>query len=151
MASHDPGQSRTEHLLILALAVVAITGSFVMQSSERGGLEFPLPCAGKCVALPETCLSRTVFGVSCPGCGLTRSFVALSAGNGAEAVRLNLMGPILYVLCWLQIPYRVAEYFTLGRSIPLWNRVRGVLSYTMWVVLVGLVATWIARLCLAWV
>jgi hypothetical protein len=72
----------------------------------------------------------------------------MSAGNGTDAMRFNTMGPILYLLCWLQIPYRVAEYFGLGRSSPLWSRTKGVLSYTTWPVLVGLVSAWIARLCL---
>ena len=149
MASHDPGQSRAEHVLILALAVVAITGSFFLQQSEHCCLELPLPWKGTSLALPETCLSRTVFGISCPGCGLSRSFVAMSAGNVSDAMRLNAMGPFLYLLCWFQIPYRVAECFGLGRSSPLWSHARGMLSYTIWLVLVGLVSAWIARLCFA--
>ena len=37
-----------------------------------------------------------MFGVRCPGCGLTRSFVALTHGDWAESTHYHRLGPIVY-------------------------------------------------------
>ena len=57
-------------------------------------------------ALPESCLSRRVFGVSCPGCGLTRAFVLTAHLELAAAFRAHALGPILWALTALQVPWR---------------------------------------------
>ncbi|BCX11887.1 MAG: hypothetical protein KatS3mg067_0825 [Thermosynechococcus sp.] len=36
-------------------------------------------------------------GIPCPGCGLTRSFMAIARGNLADALRMHLFGPILFL------------------------------------------------------
>ena len=35
------------------------------------------------------CLVRTVTGLPCPGCGITRALIAIARGNFREAWRLN--------------------------------------------------------------
>ena len=62
------------------------------------------------VALPYTplmgttvCLIKWTTGWSCPGCGLGRSFVAMSAGDLEGAWQAHALGPPLYVAAaiWL--------------------------------------------------
>ncbi len=62
------------------------------------------------VALPYTplmgttvCVIKWTTGWSCPGCGLGRSFVAMSAGDLEGAWRAHALGPPLYVAAafWL--------------------------------------------------
>jgi hypothetical protein len=57
-----------------------------------------LPLVGGPDLMPRqtVCWSRLLFGGLCPGCGLTRSFVALAGGSLADAWRLNRMGPPLF-------------------------------------------------------
>lgn len=42
------------------------------------------------------CLTRALFGVPCPFCGMTRSFVALAHGDLAGAFASHPAGPLLF-------------------------------------------------------
>jgi hypothetical protein len=51
------------------------------------------------------CIFKSLSGLDCPGCGLTRSFCALSKGHLAKAFYFNKLGPFLYVIfagAWLR-------------------------------------------------
>lgn len=43
------------------------------------------------------CPFRATTGVPCPGCGLTRSFMAIARGHFEEALRMHLFGPVLFL------------------------------------------------------
>ena len=43
-----------------------------------------------------TCYFHKLTGYSCPTCGLTRSFFAISHLRFQEAFQLHLMGPVIY-------------------------------------------------------
>ncbi len=47
---------------------------------------------------PVTCPTRLLFGVPCPGCGMTRAFACLWRGDLAAAVRLHPFAPALFAL-----------------------------------------------------
>jgi hypothetical protein len=50
------------------------------------------------------CLSRRLFHLPCPGCGLTRAFAHLAKGEWAAAVKMHPLAPVLAleaVLGWL--------------------------------------------------
>ncbi len=142
----NEGIDRVEHLWILGLAICAIVGSFALRPSEAGGLEFPIPGIAATLPLPDTCMSRRIFGVPCPGCGLSRSFVAMSRADVAAALSLHPLGPCLYLLCWLQIPYRIGEYFGAGRYWPVWAQVNRWLHVIVWGVIIALLFAWAARI-----
>ena len=59
--------------------------------------------------LGETCNSVKLFGVRCPACGLTRSFVLSARGDLTGAFHYHTLGPILFLLTLAQIPYRAAR------------------------------------------
>ena len=61
--------------------------------------------------VPELCAWRRWFGVECPGCGMTRSFVFMGHGSIAAAWGMNKIGPPLFLLVASQIPYRVWKMF----------------------------------------
>jgi hypothetical protein len=46
------------------------------------------------------CLFRALYGIPCPGCGLTRSLVALWRGHLILSLRYHLLGLPLFVACW---------------------------------------------------
>lgn len=79
-------------------------------------------------ALPSQsfCVSVVVFGQECPGCGLTRSFVAMGSGNFAAARVLNPLGPVLLAGVILLLLMRIAKLF-LPRFLH-WHRVDLVLA-----------------------
>ncbi len=68
------------------------------------------------------CLSKRIFGMECPGCGLQRSIAFLVQGNFLEAFK---MYPAIYTLIPLFIVivvnklvrFRYAQRMTIGLSI----------------------------------
>ena len=138
-------QSRTDHLWILAAALAALAGAFVLQPTGAGALSFHFPVLEVEIILPDTCFSRTVLGVSCPGCGLTRSFVAMARGDFEGSFRWNPMGPVLFFVCLFQVPYRIIEYVGLWQERNTWLRIKRLLGTSVWIVLAGLIVCWLVR------
>lgn len=144
---HTPRDTdRTEELLLLVFALGAIAGSFILHPNTDGSLCLPIPVLEIRVPLPETCMSRKVLGISCPGCGLTRSFVAMARADLATAFRWNPMGPLLFIVVLFQIPYRAIEYFGLWRSHPRWMRMKDWLSIMVWPICGGFIIIWVIRM-----
>lgn len=54
--------------------------------------------------IPETCGTYALFGLNCPGCGLTRAFLQISRGNWYTAWHLNPISLPLYAYVAMQIP-----------------------------------------------
>jgi Protein of unknown function (DUF2752) len=146
MAVYDSSTGKVEHLWILGLALIALGGSFILQPSGTGGLYVPIPMSGTRFLLPDTCWSHAVFGIQCPGCGLTRSFTAMARGEVRAAFALNPCGPLLFILCCVQIPYRILAYMKAGQSIPLIRHIEKYGHVITWGIAVGLIAAWLARL-----
>jgi hypothetical protein len=59
-----------------------------------GLLYFALACRG---IDPMPCPFLKVTGLPCPGCGMTRSCLAMLRGNWAQVWRLNPFGPVFAV------------------------------------------------------
>jgi hypothetical protein len=140
--SAEARDNRTEHLWLLALSVAALLGSVWLQFGEDGGLTLPMPVVGTQVALPDACWSRRILGIACPGCGLTRSFVAMARGGVQPAFYFNPLGPILFVICFFQIPYRLAMYFGNVRLERMADR----FEIVTWLIIAGLIILWAFRL-----
>jgi hypothetical protein len=96
--------------LVLSLAVLAVAALL----SVRGPTEVDLPLVGQ--SLPVLCHWKRLTGIDCPGCGMTRCFVALAHGDFASAWRFNPAGILLFILVAAQVPYR---------SLQLWRLARG--------------------------
>lgn len=61
---------------------------------------------------PVFCPFRYTIGMPCPGCGLTRSFCAMSQGEWVAALECHLFGPLLFLMCVLAIPVLLVESIT---------------------------------------
>ncbi|NJL01839.1 MAG: DUF2752 domain-containing protein [Spirulinaceae cyanobacterium SM2_1_0] len=48
-------------------------------------------------ASPFFCPFRALTGIPCPGCGMTRSFLAMSHGDFVGAASYHALGPVLFV------------------------------------------------------
>ena len=95
--------------------------------------------------LPTTCTLRRLTGLACPGCGLTRSLIALAHQDPAAAWQFNPAGCLLFILLVFHVPLALLQevLFWSGRPplrlLPLY-RVLAVLLVT------GLVGQWLVRL-----
>jgi hypothetical protein len=99
----DPRPVR-QHWRILWAAVFVVIMAFVLQ--VRGDQVGIAGIPGK--VLPQVCWMRRWFGINCPTCGLTRSFVAMAHGQWQMAYHFNHLGWLAAGLVLLQIPYRLA-------------------------------------------
>ena len=91
--------------------------------------------------LPATCLSRSLLGVSCPGCGLTRSFVHLAQGDPCAAWQAHRLGWLLALAVLLQFPYRLTALLA-NREQPLGRQVPRLFSGLL---IVLLIANWVLQ------
>lgn len=98
---------------------------------------------GLSVPVPETCMLHARFGLDCPGCGLTRSFIHFAHGRLLEGMRLNPAGIAIFLFVAAQVPAAIVR-FAWGRSSGfaiLWSRgneialiVLPTLTFIQWIV-----------------
>lgn len=67
-------------------------------------------------ALPDTCTSRRVFGIDCPGCGMTRAFISISKGQFTQAWQFNPASFAVYLFIAVQIPWQTLQLWRLTRN-----------------------------------
>ena len=118
-------------MLILACAVVASALVFRVPGNDRVEL---VGLAG--VPMPSMCMSKTTFGVECPGCGLTRSLLCFFRGDFANSFALHRMGWIIAIAVILQFPYRIVA-LARKQDYPLGERFPKAFGYTLIFLLVG--------------
>lgn len=95
-----------EELILSGLALIVILISLWIDMNPDGDLIARLPFSGKEILLPGLCWFKTITGFPCPGCGLTRSFVAMGHMNPVGSFGYNPAGPVLFLLFMAQVPYR---------------------------------------------
>jgi hypothetical protein len=90
------------HGLLAAISLGVIVMAAVMRSEGPSDVFLP----GMKVALPDICLTKSVLGVPCPGCGMTRSFIAIAHGQWRRAWDFNPVSFLMFVFIAGQIPWR---------------------------------------------
>ncbi len=108
-------QHRDRHRTVLWLSLAVVGGAVLLQTRD-GSAVGPTFLPG--VNLPTLCGSRALLGVECPGCGLTRSFLALASGNFAESLKYHRLGWLMALVVALQFPYRIFCLRELHEKIP---------------------------------
>jgi hypothetical protein len=133
------------HSLVLALALGMLVAARML--SIRGDSGVVLPWIGW--PLPQLCAMQRTLGMSCPGCGLTRCFIALAHGDWRSAWHYNPAGLLLFALVVFQIPWQAAQLWRIRRGLPeLWpGRVAAavfgvfvLLLFGQWILRVGGIA-----------
>ncbi|GEM_PF-387021 len=89
--------------------------------------------------LPPLCASRSLFGISCPGCGLTRSITLLAHGELRRSLAMHPVGAIMAIYIVAQIPYRIAAMRSVN-GLPLGERIPKVAG---WALIVTLLGSWL--------
>jgi hypothetical protein len=134
--------SRTLHaaLGIAALGVLLI--ATLLHVEEGSSVVVPLLNR----ALPELCYWRVMFGMDCPGCGLTRCFISAAHGDLAAAWDFNPMGLLLFAALLFQIPYRPWQFWRISSGRGEFQTIG--LPYAMLGISVLLILQWFWRLML---
>jgi hypothetical protein len=96
--------------------------------------------------LPELCLWKQWWGVDCPGCGLTRSFISMAHFRLADAFRFHPVGPFLFAVGLAQFPYRAVQLVRKARGLaPLNLRAS---PWMLWALVAALFLQWAVRMAL---
>lgn len=80
---------------LLALLLVEVPDGRV---AVRGLTDHPLP---------QSCMTRSLLGIKCPGCGLTRSIIHLAEGDWRASWRNHRLGALMAAVLLFQVPYRL--------------------------------------------
>lgn len=143
-ASPDAGRTHSDvwpRLLIIGVSLGVILLSMLLSlGSERE--QVLLPLIGR--PLPPLCQLKLFTGLDCPGCGLTRSFIALAHGQWRDSFRFNLAGPLWFAFIGMQIPYQAWQLSRISRGnrpldLSWWGQ--GLL----YVCLAALILQWVVR------
>lgn len=125
----------TRHRWVLLFCLAVLAGALVLSVDAKGRL---LVLGIPETALPPLCLWRRLFGVNCPGCGLTRSIVLAAHGHISAAFETHRMGPVFLAVGLLQIPYRLGALFR-AKDYPFSRRIDWI---TLVFLLAALAANW---------
>ncbi len=99
---------------------------------------------GSVIPMPEVCTSRILLGKDCPGCGLTRSFIAISHGQFGRAWKFNPGGTVVYLLVLAQVPWQI---FQIRRILQRRTPIEAAWLYALPVIAaVVLIIQWVVRI-----
>jgi len=127
------------HLWILVICSVVVSLSLLL--STQGPEQVIVPGLNR--PLPGMCMSRTLFGMDCPGCGMTRCFVSLARGDVAAAWHFNPAGLMFFALVVSQIPLRAYQLRRIRRGLPEWPI--GRYQWPLFVVVGAMLLQWIVK------
>jgi hypothetical protein len=127
---------RRRHREMLVISSLVVILAILLQVRPDGRVQFWLAPG---LPLPESCPSYAYFGVKCPGCGLTRSFIYLAHGSWAESWHVHRIGWLLAAAVVVQFPYRILALRRPDR--PLLGTT--LLSLFGWALVVLLLANWL--------
>jgi hypothetical protein len=130
---------RPYHLMWLVASVVVLMLACSLRISDQHMIVVP----GWNVTIPRIC-SLQWLGLSCPACGLTRSFVACGHGQFDDAFRFHPAGPLWFAAAIGQIPFR---WTALRRpEFPRTSACRRLANVLMPLLMSALFAGWLCRL-----
>jgi hypothetical protein len=107
------------HNTVFFLSLFIIVCAFLMRVRPDEKVEFIFVSG---YPVPKTCYARNIWGVKCPGCGLTRSFIFLAHGEWEQALARHRLGWLMAFTIVVQIPFRIIavvrpERPPLGRTL----------------------------------
>jgi hypothetical protein len=130
------------HLVLLALSACVLLLAAVL--TIRSGTQVLLPLID--MPLPELCTMRRMTGLSCPGCGLTRSFISLAHGDLRSSWLYNPAGVFWFVAIAFQVPYRSVQLWRICRGMPELSFPRAA-QMTLLILGVATLLQWAVRFC----
>ena len=91
----------SSHLVVLVACLGILAAAAALEPAESHLRLGP-------ITLPTLCTLRLTTGIPCPGCGLSRSFVAAAHGEWRHSLEYHRLGPLFVVYVLLQVLHRAA-------------------------------------------
>lgn len=92
----------------LSLCTSPLIGAYVFSHTEASS--------------PFQCIFLATTGIPCPGCGLTRSFLAVAHNNIPEALTYHLFGPLLFISLIIASVHLILELLSRRAIKPFYGR-----------------------------
>lgn len=90
---NSPLRARLRAAMYIGAIFLAVIGlTWLLHLDSEGGVQLLN------LKLPDLCLFHALTGLDCPGCGITRSFIALLHLDFARAFSFNWAGPLVFLL-----------------------------------------------------
>lgn len=141
VAQRDAQSSVRLHAVMLGLSLAVILLSMTLTLGNEPG-DVLLPFIN--LPLPTLCNLKRFTGLDCPGCGLTRSFIALGHGRLRDSIRFNPAGPLWFGLIAVQVPWHALQLNRVCRNLaPLESAWRG--QAVLYIALAALIVQWVVR------
>ncbi len=140
-----PAARRDPEVLLraaLAVAIVAAVAAAALLPASPPGA--PLVVGGH--PLPTLCLMRSVLGVRCPGCGLTRSWIDLLHGHWSDSFAQHPFGAVALLYVLAQLVRQLGWLLSRRRRAAGSTRATRALDRAGLALLLLMVATWPWRL-----
>ena len=137
---HPPGQHPAplpRHWKTLLICSGMLLLAVALRLNARGDVLLPYTSGP---ALPSACLTRQVLHMDCPGCGMTRSFIAMAHGQARRAFSYHRLGPVIFLYVLLQVPLQACVLLT-GRTGLLIVRPRYATA-VIWAFIIALWLNW---------
>jgi hypothetical protein len=136
-ASSRFGDPAVPHIVVLIICIAMLAAAFIITPAKNGGT---LSLVG--FAMPPTCATKMTTGLSCPGCGLTRSWVAAAHGRFQESLSYHNLGWVIMLYTALQL-LRHALWLVVPTLRKRLERPGRWLDRGLVVLLIGLAVNWI--------
>jgi hypothetical protein len=124
------------HWIVLVVTCLFVVAGTLIDVGPDGAIGV---ASAPAITFPVVCPSRRLFGVDCPGCGMTRSVTHLLHGRLAASLTTHRLGWLLFAAIVFQIPYRT--WRLTGRTSR-WDGPR-VAEFLLWGFVVALVVNWL--------
>jgi hypothetical protein len=132
--------SRSGYQLAILLVCSSILAVALLLNLRGKGVV--LPVIGM---LPDICMWRLYLGIDCPGCGLTRCFVAIAHGQLSKAWHFNPAGFLIFAVLLYQLPFRAIQIWRIGHGRLEYRHGIWVVNFTAWTILVAVFVQWAWR------
>lgn len=91
--------------------------------------------------LPVFCVFQKILGIPCPGCGIIRSFIAISKLDLVSALKYNPVGIIIVLFVIIQI---IVRFFVIFKE-DVFKRINLYSKFTNIIVYSALITVWIIK------
>jgi hypothetical protein len=112
-AGAGAGELRVCHAVVLSFCVGVLAAAFVLRPHAEGVTLFGC-------AWPWRCWLHDLFGIRCALCGMSRSFCSLAHGDLQASLAFHPLGPALFALFCLEVPYRIRALLTRPGPREIW-------------------------------
>ena len=142
LPAKPPRKVHVSYQWFMLLGSVAVLAAAALLRLEPGG-KVEMPGAGR---LPALCMWKQAVGINCPGCGLTRAFVAIAHGQWTAAWQFNGASPFIFALVAYQIPFRAVQIWRLRCGKREYAHSPMLIALLAWGAVAALLAQWAWRM-----